>query len=157
MESKPRLSVVELDHTNWRTALGVRVALDQVRFVADYQPVALVSLAKAYVRPGGLVWKPLAVLNHGEMVGLVSIAHPTEPIECELLHFVIDADWQGKGLGRLAMAAIIDHVRLTLPACSSVALTIDIDNAVARRLYEPMGFRHTGLERAGDPLYRLQL
>jgi len=160
VQSTPRLTLVDIDNSNWRSALGVRVTPDQVRFVADFQPVALVSLAKAYVRPGGLVWKPLAILNHGDMVGLVTVAHAVDAVdavECELFHFVIDGDWQRKGLGRMAMTLIIDYVKRTLPACRSVALTVDIDNAVARRLYESMGFRPTGLERAGDPLYRLQL
>ena len=157
MEPTPRLSLVDIDATNWRSALAVRVAPEQLRFVADFQPVALVSLAKAYVRPGGRVWKPLAILNHGETIGLVTIAHPAEPVECELLHFVIDVDQQGRGLGRRSTSMIVDHVRRTLPACRNVYLTIDVDNAVARRLYEPMGFRHTGLERAGDPLYQLTI
>lgn len=157
VERAPRLSLVAIDNTNWRTALAIRVSPEQLRFVADHQPVALVSLAKSYVRPGGLVWKPLAIMNHAEMIGLITIAHPVDPVECELMHFVIDDDWQGRGLGRLAMKVIIDHVRRTLPACRSIALTVDSENMVARRLYEPMGFHHTGLERAGDPLYRLQL
>lgn len=157
VDRPPRLRLVDIDSSNWRAALGIRVSPEQLRFVADYQPVALVSLAKAYVRPGGLVWKPLAIINHAEMIGLVTLAHPVEPTECELLHLLIDVDSQGKGLGRMAMTLIIDYVRRTLPACRSVTLTVDSDNAVARRLYEPMGFRPTGLERAGDPLYRLSL
>lgn len=157
MEPTPRLSLVDIDATNWRSALAVRVAPEQLRFVADFQPVALVSLAKAYVRPGGRVWKPLAILNHGETIGLVTIAHPAEPVECELLHFVIDLDRQGQGYGRRSMTAIIDHVRRSLPACRDIYLTVDSANSIAMRLYEPMGFRHTGLERAGDPLYQLRL
>lgn len=42
-----------IDARNWRESLGVRVAEEQLRFVADHQPVALVILAKCYVQPGG--------------------------------------------------------------------------------------------------------
>ena len=157
VRSIPRLSLVELDSSNWRSALAIRVSPEQLRFVADFQPVALVSLAKAYVRPGGRVWKPMAFLNGNEMIGLITIAHPDDATQCELLHFVIDLDWQGKRLGRPAMQTVIDHIRRTLPACRSIELTVDSSNQIAMHLYEPMGFRHTGLERAGDPLYRLDL
>ena len=157
MDPSSRLSLVEIDSTNWRDALGIRVAPEQLRFVADFQPVALVSLAKAHVRPGGRIWKPLAIVDGSEMIGLVTIAHPPDPVECELLHFVIDLDRQGQGYGRQSMTAIIDHVRRSLPACRDIYLTVDSANSIAMRLYEPMGFRHTGLERAGDPLYQLRL
>ena len=152
------LNLVEIDASNWRDALGVRVRPDQLRFVADYQPVALVSLAKSYVRPGGLHWVPLGIANGGDIIGLVTLAYSVpEPTECELLHLVLDQHWQGKGLGRAAMQMILDHIRRTMPTCRGVMLTVDSDNVIARRLYEPLGFHPTGLERAGDPLLRLAL
>jgi diamine N-acetyltransferase len=157
VEPTPRLTLVDIDDTNWRAAVAIRVGPEQLRFVADHQPVALVSLAKAFVRPGGRIWKPMAILDHAEMVGLITLAHPVDASECELLHFVIDHACQGRGLGRLALSLVVDHVREALPVCRSIALAVDSDNTIARRLYEPMGFRHTGLERAGDPLYRLEL
>src|SRR4051812_28582353 len=50
--------LVEIDVSNWRRALAVEVRADQVRFVADHQPVALVILSKCYVRPDGQTWTP---------------------------------------------------------------------------------------------------
>ncbi len=61
--------LVDIDESNWRNALGVRIPDDQLPLVADYQPVALVILAKAYVQPGGRSWEPLAyVAGDGAMV-----------------------------------------------------------------------------------------
>lgn len=51
-----RLEAVTRD--NWRRALELGVAPGQQRFIADYAPIALVVLAKAYVRPGGRLWLP---------------------------------------------------------------------------------------------------
>jgi hypothetical protein len=50
--------LAEIDESNWRRALAVEVRTDQVPFVADHQPVALVILSKCYVRPGGNDGRP---------------------------------------------------------------------------------------------------
>lgn len=155
MDDDPPLALVPIDSSNWRAALMVTIADDQLRFVADHQPVALVSLAKAYVRPGGLEWRPFVITRNRDVIGLVTFAHQSEPTECELLHFVIDQAWQGRGLGRAAFAMIIETVRVTYPTVTSVVLTVDPDNDIGRRLYSRIGFQPTGLERMGEPLLRL--
>src|SRR4051794_15554581 len=68
-------SLARIDEHNWRAALAVEVTPDQLRFVAGHQPVALVILAKAYQRPGGLDWEPLAVSQDGTLVAVVALAH----------------------------------------------------------------------------------
>ena len=52
------LSIQEVTRENWRTTLGLTVFPEQQRFIADYVPIAAIALAKAYIRPGGLVWVP---------------------------------------------------------------------------------------------------
>ena len=54
------LSLQEVTRENWRATLGLAVFPEQQRFIADYAPITAVALAKAYVRPGGLVWVPYA-------------------------------------------------------------------------------------------------
>ena len=157
MEDDARLALVPIDSTNWRRALMVRVADDQLRFVADHQPVALVSLAKSYVRPGGLEWTPFVITRNRDVIGLVTLAHPPQPIECELLHFVIDEDWQGRGLGRAAFSMIIETVRRMHPTLASIVVTVDPDNDVGMHLYTRLGFVPTGMERMGEPVLRLAL
>jgi len=100
MDDRLHLRLVPLDLHNWRASLAVEVLADQLRFVAGYQPVALVILAKAYVRPGDLDWEPLALITKGSVVGVVALAH--SPTRTELLHLAIDADTQGRGLGSAA-------------------------------------------------------
>ena len=59
--------LAEIDESNWRQALTVEVRTDQVAFVADHQPVALVILAKCYLRPDGQAWTPYLGLSDGEL------------------------------------------------------------------------------------------
>ncbi len=66
-------ALVEIDEANWRRALAVEVRADQVPFVADHQPVALVILSKCYVRPGGQTWTPYLALDDEEPVGVVAV------------------------------------------------------------------------------------
>ena len=61
MENPSPLELAPIDQHNWRAALAVEVTSGQLAFVAGYQPVALVILAKAYVRSGDLGWEPLAI------------------------------------------------------------------------------------------------
>lgn len=155
MDDPAPLRLVAIDALNWRDTLTVRVADDQLRFVAGHQPVALVVLAKAYVRPGGLAWEPLAVVRGDRVVGVLALAHA--PTHSELLHLAVDASQQGRGVGTAAVALVVAHVEATRPACGEVRLTVHPDNERAQRLYRRAGFRPTGEERDGEPVWAKQI
>ncbi len=52
----PPISLQEVTAANWRATLNLRVHPEQQRFIADCTPIAAIVLAKAYIRPGGLLW-----------------------------------------------------------------------------------------------------
>ncbi len=141
----------------WRAALDLGVDAEQQRFVADYAPVALVGLAKAYVRPGGRHWLPYSFEEDGRLVGFVQLAHDSEPTEVWLYHFFIDQRFQGQGRGTAALGATLDHIRATHPACRRICLTVHPDNHAAQRLYHLAGYRATGAAISGEPIYCLTL
>ncbi len=150
------VSVVRIDSGNWRQALEVRVTAEQLAFVADHQPVALVILAKAYVRPGEREWEPLAIVDDaGRIVGVAALAHSEG--SCELQHLAIDAGRQRQGLGGLALSAIVAHVRLRRPHCREMSLTVHPENHPAQRLYSRAGFADTGVRRDAEPGWGLGL
>ena len=64
------LTLQPVTAANWRAALALEVHPEQQRFVADYVPIAAIALAKAYVRPGDLVWVPYAIYAAEELVAL---------------------------------------------------------------------------------------
>jgi diamine N-acetyltransferase len=68
------LSLQEVTRENWRTALSLTVFPEQQRFIADYVPIAAIALAKAYIRPGGLVWVPYVFYANDQMVGFTELA-----------------------------------------------------------------------------------
>lgn len=71
----PMLTMHEVTRENWREALRLSVRPEQQRFIADYAPIAAIALAKAYVRPGSLVWTPYAFYAGERMVGFAVLAY----------------------------------------------------------------------------------
>jgi diamine N-acetyltransferase len=152
------ISMREVTRENWRAALDLAVRPEQQRFVSDYTPIAAIALAKAYVRPGGLVWTPYAFYVDGQMVGFATLAYEPDSAESYWLrHFFIDQRYQARGYGRRALQTFIAHVTALHPTCRAIQLTVHPENERARRLYVAAGFRLTGAERDNEPVYRLAL
>jgi len=131
------------------------VTPDQLVYVASHQPVALVILAKAYVRAGDLDWEPLAVTAGGPVVGVVALAHANQ--YTELLHLAVDVAHQGQGVGSAAVELLVAHVVATRPDAEAVRLTVHPENGRAQRLYRSQGFLPNGDVQAGEPIWSLSL
>ena len=152
------LAVREVTAENWRAALRLAVQPEQQRFVAEYAPIAAVALAKAYIRPGGAVWVPYAIYASSTMIGFVELAYePGSMDDYWVFHFFIDQRVQGRGYGAAALERLIELVRHEHPRCRVLQLVVHPENIPAQRLYTSAGFRPTGTERWGEPVYQLQL
>ncbi len=143
---------------NWRATLHLAVHPDQQRFTADFAPIAAIALAKAYIRPGGRTWVPYAIYADAEPVGLFELAYqPGSTDDYWLFHFFIDQRYQERGYGTAALAHLIALVKREHPRCQALQLVVHPENTRAQRLYTRAGFRATGAQRWGEPVYRLAL
>jgi diamine N-acetyltransferase len=143
---------------NWRAALHLAVHPEQQRFVADVTPIAAIALAKAFIRPGGLIWDPYAFIAGAQMVGFAVLAYqPDSSDNYWLYHFFIDARYQSQGNGTCALRALLSHVALQHRRCECLQLTVHPENERARRLYANHGFAPTGEHRDGEIVYRCSL
>src|SRR5713226_10051913 len=98
------LSIREVTRENWRAALHLAVHPEQQRFIADSAPIAAIALAKAYIRPGGLIWVPYAFYADAEMVGFTELAYEPGSVDNYwIFHFFIDRHFQGRGYGKEAL------------------------------------------------------
>jgi diamine N-acetyltransferase len=150
--------VREVTDENWRATLRLTVHPDQQRFVAESAPIAAIALAKAYIRPGGLTWVPYAISAGSTMVGVVALAYEPDTIdEYWIFHFFIDQHFQGRGYGKAALEQFIELVKRAHPQCQLLQLVVHPENHWAQRLYTGAGFRPTGTERWGEPVYQLAL
>jgi len=154
MSSGSTNRLVPIDQSNWREALRVRVTDEQLPMAADSQPIALVILAKAYVRDGGRRWEPLAYLSpDGVIIAVLALTH-TGTV-AEVRNLAVDIDRQATGVGTELMGAVLDWCRAQ--GSTSVELTFHPANEVAARLYRRAGFTPTGTTRHGEPLWSISL
>lgn len=130
------------------------MADEQLALVADYQPVALVILAKAYVQPGGRFWEPLAyVAADGFIVAVLALAHTDDVTE--VVNLAVDLERQGSGVGTEVMEAVLSWSRQR--GSSRVELTVNPANEIAARLYRRVGFDRTGTLRENEPVWSASL
>jgi diamine N-acetyltransferase len=152
------ISIQEVTRENWRATLELQVHPEQQRFVADYTPIAAIALAKAFVRPGELIWIPYAIYADTHMVGFLELAYePGRSDQFWLYHFFIDSAHQGKGYGKRALQAWIEVVKTRFPQCERIQLTVHPENGRAQALYLAVGFGPTGQLMRDEPVYALTL
>jgi diamine N-acetyltransferase len=86
---------------------------------------------------------PLAIFADGQPVGFAMYTHDRTAGECFIDRFMIDHREQGRGLGRMALAVLLGHLRRRDPA-ARIRIAVDHDNLVAQHLYAAAGFRQIG-------------
>ena len=143
---------------NWWATLSLTVFPEQQRFVAEFAPIAALALAKAYVRPGGVTWVPYAISADTDLVGFTELAFdPDSSDDYWIFHFFIDQHYQRRGYGTAALDQLIELIRHEHLHCQVLQLVVHPENHQAQRLYRKAGFRPTGTERWGEPVYQLAL
>src|SRR5215469_11791820 len=134
------LSIREVTRENWRAALRLAVHPEQQRFIADSVPIAAIALAKAYVRPGGLLWIPFAFYADTEMIGFTELAYEAGSKENYwIFHLFIDYHYQGRGYGKEALELFLQYIRDRHLQCQSIRLTVHPENHPAQHLYTSAG------------------
>ncbi|MCI0574635.1 MAG: GNAT family N-acetyltransferase [Chloroflexi bacterium] len=153
-----RITVQEVTQANWRDTLRLAAHPERQRFLAEYTPVAAIALAKAYIRPGGMLWRPYAIYADDTMIGFIELAcFPESRDQYWIYHFFIDHRQQGKGYGKIALQAFIQLVKETHPHCEQVCLAVHPENTRAQHLYTSLGFQQTGEKLYDEPIFRIAL
>jgi diamine N-acetyltransferase len=131
------VTLAEITDDNWRAVADVAPHDDQRRFVAALGARYLLLSMR------GDLWHSLAVLAGDTVAGHVMWAYDAEDGSHWIGGMLIDAPQQGKGVGRAALAAIIDHLS-GMPGAREIRLSYHPENKAAAALYETAGFRPTG-------------
>lgn len=139
-----------ITRANWRDAAAIRVGEGQLRFVADYEPVALVILSKAFVRVGDTDWWLYLLKDDGHPVGVLALVdeRPRNG-QVALVHLLVDAGRQRSGHGRAGLRLVTDLAR-HLNGCQRLRLTVHPDNHAAINLYLSEGFTQDGVADDGE-------
>jgi len=144
-DNQETVSLRPLTKDSWTECSGLRVAEDQ----ADFVDSNLYCIAECAVEPH---WQPMTISSGETMVGFV-VFGLVEGGSGVIHHLMIDREHQGQGYGHAAMLEVIQRLQ-SLPACSSIELSYWPGNP-AERLYERLGFEHTGEEWDEEPVMRL--
>ena len=95
------------------------------------------GLGAEALSPGGFVW-----LEEGRVVGNVSLRRATSPGGWMVGNVAVHPNRRGQGIARALMEAAVEAV--TARGGHWVGLEVQEGNAIARRLYEHMGFDTVG-------------
>ena len=129
----------EITKDNYEDVLALRVNESQKGFVSTTEE----ALAQAL--DYGNTAYPFAVCGGGRVVGFIMMGYYEAKGYYTLWKFLIDREHQGKGYGREALNQGIAFLKNSL-GVTEIYTGVSPDNAVAKSLYESVGFRFTGLE-----------
>jgi putative membrane protein len=116
--------------------------------VAEHQKYHVASVGTTLWQGGRRTDLWIRALYLGEVpVGLVALVDKSlvgeATDEIYLARMLVDRRYQGLGIGRRAIAMVIEHAR-ERPGCRRVRLAHVPSNEAVGRLYQEFGFRHTG-------------
>lgn len=145
------MELVKVNNRNVWEITKLKVNDSQTNFVApnDY------SIIEAYATiSSGYVALPFGLYDDGKIVGFVMIGYGSigDDDEPEIVRdnyciwrFMIDHEYQGQGLGKKAMEAVLTYIK-TYP-CGKAEycwLSYEPENKAAKSLYQCFGFEETG-------------
>ncbi len=132
---------------NARACLALTVAPHQTKFVAS----TAASLVQSRFEPN---WLTQAIYADQTMVGFVMYGH--DPVYgWGILRLLVDAQFQGCGYGRKALQQVIEAIRAA--GGTTIGVSYEDANHVARRLYQSLGFVETAEQPFGEPFAVLNL
>ena len=132
----------EITRENIDEILTLKVDESQKSFVSTNGD----SLAQAYVYSETAF--PFAVYEDATIVGFIMMGYYDVKSYYTLWKFMIDSRYQNKGYGRKALELGIKYLQEHF-GVSEIYTGVVPGNAVAKKLYESVGFKETGLLELG--------
>ena len=142
-----KISLRELNKSNYREILRLKVGDDQTGFVASNA----ISIAQAHFHPEA--WYR-GIYAGGVAVGFVMLEIDESKPEYYLWRFMIDEKHQGKGYGFKAMHLVIEYVK-GLPDSQEFLLSYVPGDGSPQGFYSKLGFVETGEVEDGETMMAL--
>ena len=142
------VTLCPVDGENWFAVTQLRVKPEQRDFIASNS----FSLAQAAYMPR---LYPTAVLCDGALAGFALYGWDADYPGWSVYRLMVDAGWQGRGIGRQALARIISIVKQQ-PDAPRLYISAEPENVTAIALYESMGFVRTGQIVEGEVVLKME-
>lgn len=148
------ISLKEIDHQNWQECIKLKVKKEQEHFL----PSNLYSLVQAkYQKTEFYSFVPLAIYKEETMVGFIMWDDVPNNGIYVIPRLMIDEQYQGKGIAKLAIQAVIDIIKQKND-CKGIQVSYKPDNVAAQRLYASVGFKRNELKSKPDgPVVELKI
>ncbi|WP_047982633.1 GNAT family N-acetyltransferase [Ornithinibacillus contaminans] len=124
----------DIDNTNEEIVRAIKLKPGQEKFIETVEEC--LQEAKLHHE-----WHPVAIYYHDEVVGFAMYGSFGAHKDTWIDRIMIDENYQGKGLGRMAMEQLIARVSREYEV-NTLYLSILEENRVAQRLYESLGFEY---------------
>ncbi len=123
---------------NLDEVLRLKVSKNQESFVSANS----YSLSQAWVYKNTAF--PFAIYADDVLVGFIMLGYYEERDQYTLWKFMIDEKYQNKGYGKQALTLGIEYLVQNFHV-KSIYTGVAFGNTVAKKLYESLGFRETGV------------
>jgi diamine N-acetyltransferase len=124
-----------VDKENWLACVALKVAESQKEFL----PSNLSSIAGAQFYPES---RSRAIYSDDDLVGYALYGIDETTGLWKIFRLMIDEKFQGKGYGKAAMKVMLEDIRGE--KAEVVLVRYNLENEVARKLYESFGFKELG-------------
>ncbi|MBP1207593.1 diamine N-acetyltransferase [Duganella sp. 1411] len=101
---------------------------------------------------------PRGIYCDGEPAGFLLYDRQSNdnPGEYGIYRFMVDFPRQGQGIGRRAMALLLDELKAK-PDVRLITICYKPGNATARKFYQSFGFQETGLDEIGEMIAEIRV
>ena len=142
------ITLVDVTPENWRDICALDPGPEGLKYTGS----------NAYNMLWGVYapqWIVRGIVADGALVGCARFGPSAELPGIELIHFMIDARFQGRGYGKAALRAVAAEM-LARFGVGEIYLSVDPNNARARHIYEAAGFVPTGERDKHEDVFRLK-
>lgn len=137
-----------INEDNYQQCCRLKASVENENFVDS----VTYSLAEAWVFYKDT--KPFAIYDNNKMIGFVSMYVGEK--NYQIVNFLIDDVFQQKGLGTKAAKACISYLQKEYNA-DRVSVPVDLENRVAQKFWEKIGFIFSDCIEDGYVFMRLYL
>lgn len=142
------ITLVDITRENWRAIC----ALDPGEEGLKYTGSNSFNMLWGVYEPQ---WIVKGILADGAPVGCARYGPSRELPGIELIHFMIDQRFQGRGYGKAAVRVVAEEMFRRF-GVDTIYLSVDPNNSCARHIYEAVGFAATGEKDKHEDVFRLK-
>lgn len=138
------ITLREITKENYEDICDLEVAEDQKRHLSSN----IESLVDSMFHE---TMMPRAIYSDDRPVGFIMGERASDTL-VGIFRFMIDFNFQKKGIGRTALELAITEIR-QIEGIMKIQICYHPDNEIAKRLYFKIGFQEVGMDESGEDMW----